>query len=68
VFVVDKNDRLEMSDSELQALSLPVGPNSRIGEDRMCLALVSTLENGATTVNLLAPRVARPATREGAYV
>jgi flagellar assembly factor FliW len=65
VFVVDKNYRLEMSDPDLQTLGLPVGRQPRIGEDVMCLALVSIPETGVTTANLLAPLVVHLVTRQG---
>jgi flagellar assembly factor FliW len=63
VFVVDRDYQLEISDTELQALDLPVSRQPLIGVDVMCLTLVSIPEQGPTTANLLAPVVINIATR-----
>ena len=57
VFVVDRDYRLELADTDLRSLDLPVSRQPVIGTEVMCLALVSIPEDGPTTANLLAPVV-----------
>lgn len=53
---VDPAYRLEMSREDLVLAGLPPGAQPRIGDDVLCLAVISLPEGGATA-NLLAPVV-----------
>jgi flagellar assembly factor FliW len=68
IFVIDRNYRLEISDTDLEALQLPVSRMPVIGVDVMCLALVSIPEQGPTTANLLAPVVVNIASNTAVQV
>ena len=56
VRVVDPRYRLQMVERYLQVLQWPAGRQPRIGEELLCLAVLSIRETG-TTANLLAPVV-----------
>lgn len=57
VLVVDPGYRLSVSPEDLEALGLPAGEQPRIGEDVLCLALITIKPGRPTTANLLAPLV-----------
>ncbi len=54
IFVADPKYVLNVSDEDLTMLELPAGRQPRIGEDVLCLTILSVQETGATA-NLLAP-------------
>ena len=56
VLNVDPAYRLEISENDLDLLGLPTGRQPQIGQEVLCLAIVS-LEEGGPTANLLAPIV-----------
>jgi flagellar assembly factor FliW len=56
IWVVDPQYRLRIMDQDLEILGFPAPRQPRIGEDVMCLAVLSIRKTG-TTVNLLAPVV-----------
>lgn len=56
VLAVDSAYRLQVSEEDLLLLGLPAGDQPRIGEEVLCLAIVS-IQEGGPTVNLLAPIV-----------
>lgn len=56
VLVVDPEYRLEVMEEDLEVLGFPAGHELRIGEDVLCLAVLSLRERGASA-NLLAPLV-----------
>ena len=56
VLAVDRGYRLEVSAEDLAVLELPARPQPRIGQEVLCLAVISLREAGPTA-NLLAPIV-----------
>ena len=56
ILVIDPQYRLSIMEQDLEALGFPVDPQPRIGDDVLCLAVLSIRETG-TTANLLAPVV-----------
>jgi flagellar assembly factor FliW len=56
VWVVDPQYHLQMSEQDLEALGFPVEHDPVVGEDVLCLAVLSIRESGPTA-NLLAPVV-----------
>jgi len=56
VLVLDSRYRLQVADQELDIVGLPRDRQPRIGEDVLCVAVLSFRESG-TTANLLAPVV-----------
>jgi flagellar assembly factor FliW len=57
VFTIDPGYELLLSPESLRALGLPEARQPRIGEDVLCLAIVTIQEDGPTTANLMAPVV-----------
>ena len=57
VFVVDQGYSLALKPEELAAVGLPADRQPVIGDDVLCLAIVSIQHGGPTTANLLAPVV-----------
>src|SRR5574340_516451 len=57
VLVVDPGYRLAISPEDLQTLGRPAGRQPRIGEDVLCLALITIKPGRPTTANLLAPLI-----------
>ena len=55
--VVDPNYQLEIAPEDLEEIGLPADETPRIGEDLLCLSLITVREGGPTTANLLAPVV-----------
>lgn len=64
VFVVHRGYRIELSPEELEELELPAGRQPRIGDEVMCLALLTVQENRPATANLLAPVTINQRTRK----
>jgi flagellar assembly factor FliW len=56
VLVVDRDYRLRMAPEDLELIGLPSGAALRIGQQVLCLAVLSMREEGPTA-NLLAPIV-----------
>ena len=56
VLVVDPQYRLQVKEEDLEELGFPQGRKPRIGEDVLCLTVLSIRESGPTA-NLLAPVV-----------
>ena len=56
VLVIDPQYQLRVSNEDREVLELPAGWSLRMGEDVLCLAVVSLRESGPTA-NLLAPVV-----------
>lgn len=56
IWVLDPQYRLHIMEQDLEALEFPADYQPRIGEEVLCLAVVSIRET-ATTANLLAPVV-----------
>jgi flagellar assembly factor FliW len=56
IYVADPKYQLSVSEEDIASLELPVGRQPRIGEDVLCLTVVSIHETGPTA-NLLAPVV-----------
>jgi flagellar assembly factor FliW len=54
--VVDPHYRLRVTEQDLEILGFPVDRQPRIGEEVLCLAVLSIRKTG-TTANLLAPVV-----------
>ena len=57
--------RLELSPEDKQALQIKPGEPCRVGEDLLCLALVTLTEGADPTANLRAPLVASLRTKRG---
>ncbi|SPE31131.1 Flagellar assembly factor FliW [Candidatus Sulfopaludibacter sp. SbA3] len=57
VFVVDPAYRLSLAPEDLSALELPANRQPRIGEEVLCLVLITVQKNRPTTANLMAPVV-----------
>ena len=57
VFVVDREYALSLRSEDLEAVGLPTGRPLAIGEDVLCLVIVSIQQGGPGTANLLAPVV-----------
>jgi flagellar assembly factor FliW len=55
VGVVEKDYQLDLADEDLEELELPAGSRPRIGEDVLCLVLLTVQANRPTTANLMAP-------------
>jgi flagellar assembly factor FliW len=56
ILVIDPQYRLSIMEQDLEALGFPADLQPRIGDDVLCLAVLSIRETG-TTANLLAPVV-----------
>jgi flagellar assembly factor FliW len=56
VLAIDPEYRVEIAPEDLQCIGLPVSTEPRIGEDVLCLAVLTVRKNGPTA-NLLAPVV-----------
>jgi flagellar assembly factor FliW len=56
VLAVDPQYRLTMSDEDMGLIGFGGGPTPRMGEEALCLAVISCYETGPTA-NLLAPLV-----------
>ncbi len=54
ILVAEPHYRMKVSDEDLGHLELPAGRQPQIGQDVLCLTIVSVQETGATA-NLLAP-------------
>lgn len=57
VFVVDQEYELELSAESRAAIGLPDDLQPRIGENVLCLVVVTIQDDGPTTANLMAPVV-----------
>ncbi|SRR5579871_2985442 len=55
VLVVDQNYQLSVSPEDIAELDLPEGQSPRIGEDLLCLAILTIQKGRPTTANLMAP-------------
>jgi flagellar assembly factor FliW len=64
VFVVDRQYRLSLTVEDLSELGLPTGRPVEIGEDVLCLALITIQPGRPTTANLMAPLVVNLGTRQ----
>jgi flagellar assembly factor FliW len=62
VLAADPSYRLEMSEEDIASIGLPAGSRPRIGEEVLCLAVLSLRESGPTA-NLMAPIVVNLRTR-----
>jgi flagellar assembly factor FliW len=65
VLAVDPHYQLRVSDEDRELVGLPLGRPLRIGEDVICLAVVSIREDGPTA-NLLGPLVVNLRNRKAA--
>jgi len=65
VFVADPEYRLRLTPEDLASINLPPDQSPRIGEDVLCLALVTVSEGADPTVNLASPIVLNLHTRQG---
>jgi flagellar assembly factor FliW len=63
VLAVDPRYRTSIASEDLQILGLQVDCQPSIGEDVLCLAIVSAPKDGPATVNLLAPVIVNLKTR-----
>jgi len=61
---VDEDYRLRVTDEDLALVELPAGRHPNIGQDVLCLAVLSLRETGPTA-NLLAPLVVNLTNRKG---
>ena len=68
VLVVDPQYRLELSEEDLASVELPSGAQPRIGEDVVCLALVTVAENTDPTANMRSPLVLNLKKRVGVQI
>ena len=57
IFVVDREYCLQLKPGDLESVGLPTDRQPVIGEEVLCLAIVSIHQDGPTTANLLAPVV-----------
>jgi len=64
VLVVSPEYKLSLLPSDLEALGLAPDRQPRLGDDVLCLAILTIQENGPTTANLLAPVVMNLQTRQ----
>jgi flagellar assembly factor FliW len=55
VLAIDPDFRLRVSPEDLRTLGLPENQKPRIGQDLVCLAIISLGENRPPTANLLSP-------------
>ena len=63
VLAVDQRYRLQVNDEDRRRVGLPVGRALQIGEDVLCLTVISLRESGPTA-NLLAPVVVNLTNRQ----
>jgi flagellar assembly factor FliW len=63
VLSIDPAYQLEMTADDLRELGLAEHCQPRLGGQVICLAILSSPENGRPTANLLAPLVIEPASR-----
>ncbi len=63
VLVVDPHYTPSISPEDLEALELPADRQPRIGEEILCLALITIKQGRPTTANLLAPVIVNLKTR-----
>jgi len=66
VRAIDPNYRTAIRPEDLARLEFPPARQPVIGEEAICLALITIREGGATTANLLAPVVVNARTRRAA--
>jgi len=64
VLAVDRQYQLRVSPEDRERVGLPAGRTLRIGEDVLCLAVLSLRESGPTA-NLLGPLVVNLRNRQG---
>ena len=64
VFVVNRQYRLSVSPEDLALLGLPPDRQPRIGDEVLCLTLITVQPNRPTTANLMAPLIVNLHTRE----
>jgi flagellar assembly factor FliW len=57
VTVIDPEYSLTLSEDCLEAIGWPPDGEPRVGEDVLCLAMLTIEENGPTTANLMAPLI-----------
>jgi flagellar assembly factor FliW len=57
ILVIDPGYRLGLSPAELELAGLPDNRQPAIGEDVLCLAILTLRKSGPTTANLIAPLV-----------
>lgn len=65
VLAVDPRYSLSMSRDDLEAVSFTVDRQPRIGDEALCLALLTTMEGVVSTVNLRSPIVVNLNNRQG---
>lgn len=68
VHVVDSGYELKLTAEDLAVLELPAERQPRIGEDVLCLALITVQKDRPTTANLLAPIVVNLRNRKALQV
>jgi flagellar assembly factor FliW len=57
ILVIDPGYRLALSPTDLELAGMRAGRQPVIGEDVLCLAILTLREDGPTTANLIAPLV-----------
>jgi flagellar assembly factor FliW len=65
VFVADPKYQLRLAPEDLLSINLPTDRSPRIGDDVLCLALVTVTEGADPTVNLASPIVLNLLSRQG---
>jgi flagellar assembly factor FliW len=65
VFVTEPGYQLRLSPEDLASINLAPDRSPKIGEEVLCLALVTVLEGADPTVNLASPSVLNLRTRQG---
>jgi flagellar assembly factor FliW len=64
ILVIDPFYRLNLSPSDLELAGLPPGRQPAIGEDVLCLAILTLHKDAPATANLIAPLVMNLRTRK----
>lgn len=64
ILVIDPDYRLNLSSADLELAGLSTERQPVIGEDVLCLAILTLHKDGPTTANLIAPLVINLRTRE----
>jgi flagellar assembly factor FliW len=64
ILVIDPFYRLNLSPSDLELAGLPTGRQPAIGEDVLCLAILTLHKDAPATANLIAPLVMNLRTRK----
>lgn len=64
ILVIDPNYRLNLSPADLELAGFPTDGQPIIGEDVLCLAILTLHKDSPTTANLIAPLVMNLRTRE----